>query len=191
MNYVTRNFLEQIFGKDLLKFSSPVVGTWRSKTHRKVSYKLDIPGFNPTRLVKTFWRLRQKDIIEYLEDGNNVRIVLTENGKKKVLSYKFDDLSIFKPRYWDSRWRMIAFDIPESKKKARDALVQKMKDLGLLQFQKSLWIYPYECKNEMDFVSEIFGVGKYVHYMTISEMTNDNMIRQRFNLDQDTNRKDK
>lgn len=187
MNSLTRNFLEQLFGKDPLKFASPVVGVWRSKTHRRVSYKLDIPGFSPTRLIKTFWRLRQKDIIEYLEDSDNVRIVLTENGKKEVLSYKFDDLCIVKPKRWDNLWRMVAFDIPESKKKSRDALVQKMKDLGLIQFQKSLWIHPYECKNEIDFVSEIFGVGRYVHYMTISEMTNDNMVRQKFNLDRNIN----
>ena len=182
MDYVTRKFLEQIFGNDPMKFSSPVVGTWKNKIAGRISYKIQIPNFTPGRLASTFWRLRQKNIIEYCEEGDNVRIILTETGRKKILSYRLDDLVLVKPKQWDGKWRIIAFDIPETKKKARQALVEKMKELGLLQFQKSLWLYPYECKDEIDFIAEVFEVGKYVHYMVVDEMTNDELIRQRFGL---------
>lgn len=182
MNYATRFFLEQIFGKDPLKFSSPVVGVWKNRGRRRITYKLDIPNFDSVRLSKTFWQLRKKNIIEYQEDGNNIRIILTETGKRKILSYKFDDLKIEKPEHWDFQWRLVAFDIPETKKRARGALVQKMKELGLIQFQKSLWLYPYECKDEVDFIAEIFEVGKYVHYIVVSKMTNDKLLRRKFGL---------
>lgn len=182
MNYTTKKFLEQIFGTDPLKFYSPVVGVWKNQYHRRIDYKLDIPGLNSVALSKFLWRLRKKKIVEYRESGDNIRIILTETGKKRVLSYKFDDLEIKKTKHWDQRWRLVAFDIPETKKRAREALVQKMKDLGLVQFQKSLWLYPYECKDEIDFVAEVFGVGKYVHYMVVSQTTNDNFLRQKFDL---------
>lgn len=182
MDYVTRKFLEQIFGNDPLKFPSPVVGYRRHKASKKISYQFNVPGFTPARLASTFWRLRKKEIVDYREDDNKIRIVLTEAGKKKILSFKFDDLVITRPKRWDGKWRVVAFDIPEARKKARDALVQKMKDLGLVQFQKSLWLCPYECRDEIDFVAEVFGVGKYVHYLVVDEMTNDTLLRQQFGL---------
>ena len=182
MSYVTRKFLEQIFGNDPLKFPSPVVGWRQSKVSRRIIYSVNVRGFTPRQITSAFWKLRQKRIVEYKEDDDKIRVVLTEAGRKKVLSYQFDDMTITKPRRWDGKWRVVAFDIPESRKKARDALVQKMKDLGLVQFQKSLWLCPYECRNEIDFVAEVFEVGKYVHYLVAAEMTNDSLLRQRFGL---------
>ncbi len=155
---------------------------WRSKSAGRVSYRVNVSGFTPRQITSTFWRLRKKHIVEYREDDDKIKIVLTEAGRKKMLSYRFDDMTITKPKRWDGKWRAVAFDIPEARKKARDALVQKMKDLGLVQFQKSLWLCPYECKNEIDFVAEVFEVGKYVHYLVVSEMTNDGLLRQRFGL---------
>src|SRR3989344_2257352 len=163
MDYVTRKILEQVFGKDPLKFGSSVVGARAGANSKKVFYRLKIPHLKPAQLASAFWRLRQKELIEYQEDNNGgIRIILTESGKKKMLSYKFDDLAINQPKSWDSHWWAVAFDIPETKRKARHALVQKMKNLGLIQFQKSLWLYPYECRDEIDFVAEVFEVGKYV-----------------------------
>ena len=111
-----------------------------------------------------------------------MKIVLTELGKKRILRYKLEDMKIQKPKKWDGNWHIVAFDIPENRKAARNALGQKMKELGLLPFQKSLWIYPYDCKDEIDFIAGVFEVGKYVHYIITRSITNDELLRQRFNV---------
>ena len=92
------------------------------------------------------------------------------------------ELSLTKFKRWDEKWHIIAFDIPEKHKPARNALTAKMKELGLIAFQKSLWIYPYYCKDEIDFVAEVFNVGKYVHYIVVASITNDKLLRNKFNL---------
>ncbi|MEK7501244.1 MAG: hypothetical protein AAB642_03935 [Patescibacteria group bacterium] len=186
MDYVTRRILEGLFGKDPLKFStnavSPVVAKRRSK-NRLSYYGVEQIGVSTRQLSKTFWQLRQQEIIDFLEDKEgNIQIVLTEAGERKVLAYHLDNLTLKTPKHWDGYWRIVAFDIPERKKRARDALTQKMKKLGLMQFQKSLWIYPHECKNEIDFVAQIFEVGKYVHYIVAKNITNETLIRGRFGL---------
>lgn len=133
-------------------------------------------------LLKKFYYLRYKELIEFVEDGEKTRIVLTEKGTKRVLSYDFDKLEIRRTTHWDRKWHLIVFDIPEALKVARDALVLKLKKLGLVQFNKSVWVYPYECKDEVDFIAEFFEVGRYVHYIVADSMTNEENLRVLFDL---------
>jgi len=37
-----------------------------------------------------------------------------------------------------------------------------LKNLNFFQFQKSAWICPYPCEDEIIFIADFFGVGKYV-----------------------------
>lgn len=179
--YITRKFLEAIFGSNPMMFNLPIVGTGKSK--RGVSYSIKVKDLNPRQISQTFWRLRHTKLINFKEDNNgNIRVVLTDAGKKKILTYNMDALSIKTPKRWNGNWHIVVFDIPENKKTARNALVNKMKELGLLMFQKSVWIHPYDCKDEIDFVANFFNVGKYLHHIETKNMTNDDLLRERFNL---------
>ncbi len=133
-------------------------------------------------LLSRLYYLRDKELVEFVEDGDNVRIVLTENGRQRNLVYKFDELSINVPPSWDRKWRLVIFDIPETRRRARDALTSKLKELGFMQFNKSAWIFPYECSDEIDFVAEVFEVGRYVHYLVIETMTNTDKLKKLFRL---------
>lgn len=180
MQYVTRELLKYLFGENKISFSSPVVGISKNKY---VSYcKFNISGITQKTVVDALYRLRKKKIVKYQEIGDKIKIVLTESGKKKVLYYKFDDLNIKKPKNWNGKWHLIAFDIPEKYKSARNALADKMRELGLVPFQESLWIYPFNCKDEIDFAAEVFNVGKYVQYLVVESITNDKLLRQKFGI---------
>jgi CRISPR-associated endonuclease Cas2 len=108
--------------------------------------------------------------------------VLAEKGKKRVLKFDLDKIEIKKPPRWDGFWRIIAFDIPEDKNKARKALASKMKNLGFYPMQKSVFVYPYDCKNEIDFITEIFEVKPYVRYIIAKDIDVALDLKQRFKL---------
>ena len=138
---------------------------------------------NQRTLKKAISRLYKSQMIDYREDKNGfVTLVLTEKGKKRVLEFDLDDMKIKKPTIWDGFWRIVAFDIPEDKNKARKALVSKMKDLGFYPMQKSVFVYPYDCKNEIDFITEIFEVKPYVRYIIVKDIDVALDLKQRFNL---------
>lgn len=107
--------------------------------------------------------------------------VLTDKGKIKILTYHFQNMKI-KNSNWDRKWRVVIFDIPEKLKIARDALRRKLKDLGFYEFQKSVFIFPYECKDEIDFVIEFFNLRKYVRYGVIEFIDNDLHLKEIFKL---------
>ena len=132
------------------------------------------------RIVGEFYNDR---LVDYKEDKNGfVKIVLTKEGQKKALKFKIDEMEILKPSKWDGEWRIVIFDIPEKFKKAREALRIKLKDLGFLELQKSVFVLPYECENEIDFIMEVFLIRPYVRFMRAKSFTNEEQLKIKFNL---------
>ena len=110
-------------------------------------------------------------IIDYRENSDGaVNIILTVNGRKKSLEYNLDKMEIKKPLKWDGLWRMVIFDIPENKKPARNALSFKLRKLGFYPLQKSVYIHPFDCKEEIDFINGIFEVGEYVRFIIAKDI---------------------
>ncbi|MFH1967882.1 MAG: hypothetical protein ABIJ84_00675 [bacterium] len=103
-------------------------------------------------------------LIKKINKKNGVIIRgLTKKGKLKALDYYFDNLKILNKK-WDGKFRILVFDVPERLRKGRGALRWKIKRLGFRELQKSVFVFPYECKEEIDFVVDYFDLSKYVHY---------------------------
>ena len=118
--------------------------------------------------------------VKQLPDGSYT-YVLSAKGKSKALTYQFQTIRIPKQK-WDKKWRLVAFDIPEDYKKARDALRRKLRQLGFQELQKSVFILPYECHKEIEFIVEFFGVHKYVRYGVLESIDNSAKLRKSFRI---------
>jgi DNA-binding transcriptional regulator PaaX len=134
-----------------------------------------------THLSQALYFLKKREIINVRKLGEKTIVELTEKGKKRKLQYDLDNLVISKREKWDKKWRFLMFDIPESKKPAREALREKLKKLGFFQFQKSVWIYPHPCSEEIDFISEVFAIAPYINLMTVT-LEEDAPLRLKFKL---------
>jgi len=107
---------------------------------------------------------------------------LTSKGKKKLQNIFIDEVIMKVPKKWDGKWRLVMYDLPVRFKKVRNAFRWKLKDLGFFQFQKSAWIYPYPCKEEILFVADFYGVRKYIEILEVCEILDDKKIKAHFNL---------
>jgi DNA-binding transcriptional regulator PaaX len=136
------------------------------------NFKMMIKKAKNRKLIK----IVQKDGEEFLE--------ITKLGRKELLKYNIDELKIEIPKVWDKKWRMVIFDIPEKFREGRVALSKKLKEIGFFPLQKSVFVYPYECDNEIDFIREFFDVKKYVillNVLTLGEYY-DLILKQHFDL---------
>ncbi len=124
---------------------------------------------------------RSKLITKKENSDGSYTLLLTEKGKIKTLTYHFQNMKI-ENKYGDVKFRLVVYDIPEKIKKGRDALRAKLKGLGFHELQKSVFVFPYECKNEIDFIIEFFNLRKYVRVGVIETIDNDLHLRQKFNL---------
>ena len=130
--------------------------------------------------IRSLYKSKLIDMIEN-KDGS-ITMISTEKGRKKIVAFNLDNMIIKKPVFWDKKWRIVTFDIPENFKEARNALREKLKELGFLKYQKSIFIYPYECKSEIDFVIEFFEIRPFVRYITAEKLDNEIDFKKRFRL---------
>ena len=109
-------------------------------------------------------------------------IILTKDGEQKALRFKIDEIKIKKPPKWDGEWRMVIFDIPEKFKKAREALRNKLINLGFIKLQESVFVLPYECEDEINFIMEVFLIRLFVMFMRVKSFTNEEQMKLKFDL---------
>lgn len=170
----------------LLLFTGVVLGFSRSpKNYFKIlkSIPMAWKEINKSRLYSAVKEFYNERLIDYKEDNNgNVKIILTKEGQKRALKFKLDEMEIKKPVQWDKKWRIVIFDIPEKKKKAREALRKKLKELGFQELQKSVFVHPFECEDEIDFIIEIFQIRPYVRLIKALSITNEEQIKLKFNI---------
>jgi len=139
--------------------------------------KKDKKGFN-----QSITDLKKLKFIEKKKryDGS-VLISLTEKGKSRELKLRFKKLGRKKDK-WDGKWRMVAFDVPEECKKARNALRYRLGLAGFFELQKSLFLYPYDCEKEIIGFVKLFKLEKFVRFALIDYIDNQERIKSFFRL---------
>ena len=127
--------------------------------------------------------MKRQRLIEYVSDKHGQTIVkITKKGETKLRAFDIELMKIKKPHKWDGKWRLVMFDIPMRFTKGREALRFHLKKLNFFQFQKSAWIYPFPCEDEIIFIADFFGVGKYVEVLTVENILRDDKVRKHFKL---------
>lgn len=126
------------------------------KYKRKIKKKED----ELDRIYNSFYYLKRKGLLKMEYRRKQLYISLSEEGRKYARKYSIDELKIEKPKKWDKKWRILIFDIAEKKRIRRDALRGKLKELGLYQLQKSVWVCPYNFKKEVELLKRFFGLTK-------------------------------
>jgi len=135
------------------------------------------------KVYDNFYKLRKQGLVDFYKKNNQIYISLTEKGKKKAGWMQIDALKIEKPKKWDGKWRILLFDIMETKKFHREALRGKLIELGFRLLQKSAWIIPYECKDEIGLLKSFFGLSdKEVKLAVVSNIEGEKELKEKFKL---------
>jgi len=144
-----------------------------SKEWRKIDEKA---------LKRKIWELYRSHLIEAKENPDgSFSFTLTSEGKLKVLTYHFQEMKI-KQKNWDGKWRLVIFDIPEKLKVTRNAFREKLKELGFYELQKSVFVIPYPCEDEINFLIEFFNLRKFVRFGILANIDNELHLKKIFHL---------
>ncbi len=179
---LAKNILMGLFltGAVMIAATSPYFLTNLAKAYLK---NKNYRNYDKRKIAQAFSYLKRSGLIILKEEQGKITVEVTENGKRKIKQYEFEDLKIAEPKKWDKKWRIIIFDIPEKKKKvAREALRNKLVNLNFFQLQKSVWIHPYPCENEIQLTAEIFGVTQFINIITADKISNDVKAKVHFGL---------
>jgi len=154
--------------KSYFKITNEIHREWKKINHR--SFVKSIKALCVSRL------LRQVDN----KDGTTT-FVLSKGGKEVALAYDLEKMVIQKTK-WDKKWRIVMFDIPERLKKVRDTLRYQLKKLDFIELQRSVFVIPFECKNEIEYIVEFYNIRKYVRFIEANHIDNEIHLKHKFQL---------
>jgi len=162
-------------GRDILRLiEAGVIEVGRNVTDPRVAQIIDT--FTPKnslerrRIWTTIKYLEAKNRISLEEHNGHTYAVLTERGRLQINEDAIWNLAIITPRRWDHKWRIVLFDIPRVYEKKRKPFRLKLEDLGFRMYQKSVFIYPYECHEEVHTIAKWYGVDKHIRYIVATEV---------------------
>ena len=164
----------KIIGKSLILASSlfapNLVQVLRPKTAKEC--------FKHRKTIKKLF----DDKIIYLF-GEEIR--LTAEGRELLSRIQIEEITIFPKDLWDGIWHIVCYDVPESKKSARDYFRAKLMESGFKFIQDSLWVYPYPCKEEIAIIAQNLGIAPFVAYLNTDYLPQQEKLIRHFRLELD------
>lgn len=108
-------------------------------------------GYGRKEIYNTIYRLLGQELAEVSGSGKEKVFSLSEEGKKSVQKAN--------PKK-DGVWKIIIFDVPESKRFVRNFIRARLKNLGFKKWQNSIWVSPYALDEDLE--KELLELGKKV-----------------------------
>lgn len=138
--------------------------------------------FNIPYLKRTLLRLERQKLVEISEESGREVIKITDEGRKRILKFAIEEVAIKKPKFWDGKWRLISYDVPENLKAVRNILREYLRAWGFYPLHESVFLHAYPCEKEVEFLREYLGVGEHIRIFQVSRIENDKIFREFFGV---------
>jgi len=125
-----------------------------------------VSGPKRKKTYQGFSNLKQRGFIKEIGKG---KYEFTGKGRtwfRGALLKYYGDLGI----KWDSKWRILIFDIPQELHNKRNRLRTKLKFLGFYMLQKSVFVFPYPCEDELAEYCNELNISDYINIITAENL---------------------
>lgn len=141
----------------------------------------EIPVSKIKRVLK---KLVKKEIIYIEENNNEIYVHIKKTFNTTILKYSIKSLLEFKlkGKKWIGKWFLVFFDVPEEERIKRDYLRKFLNKLGFYPYQKSVYLFPYECESEINLIKKIVEGGKYMKYIVADQIEDEDKIKKYFGI---------
>jgi phenylacetic acid degradation operon negative regulatory protein len=96
---------------------------------------------SPNRRDRLLTGLEQQGLVEHQGRGAQATYRITAVGRQRASTLQLE------PRWdqpWDGAWRVVTFDLPETRRQDRKRLWQALRARKLGLLQRSVWIWPHD-----------------------------------------------
>ena len=137
--------------------------------------------FNTWRLKQVLKRMHQQKLVDIVEQNDGYLVKISDNGRKKLLKFNLDEMEL-KNKKWDGNWRIIIYDIYTSKKQEAELFRKTLKRLKFLKLQRSVYLTPFRCYDEIEYLRQVCEVDREVLILTVSGLENERAYREYFDI---------
>ena len=136
----------------------------------------ELQKYNLPRLKQIVKRLEKQKMVT-VEHGI---VTVTKLGHKKILHYNLLDMRLKeKP---DGKWRIVIYDIAELNKNERKLFRNMLKQLRFLKIQKSVYLTPFPCEEEIEYLKERFSISADVQLIVATGLENAQAYKDYFGI---------
>ncbi len=162
---------------DFIEFVSTVGGIMKPY---KVSWKKY--SHNERFIRNSLHYAHRRGYIKIWKKIGQIHCTMTSLGKDFLFSEFLRDIHPPKMDRWDGKWRIIFFDIPNILTLKRDLLRGTLKRFGCEKMQKSVFITPIQCFEEIDLLRKHLKVENFVRIIEVSSLEDERYWRKKFFL---------
>lgn len=126
-------------------------------------------------------RLKDEGLIHFVKKGSSSKLELTDLGMSKLARYQLKVIRL-KEDKWDQKWRVIIFDIKETRRSHRDEFRRQLIAQGFTRLQDSVWVYPYDCEELIGLVKTAYKLGPSILYIIAERIEHDEELRDTYGL---------
>lgn len=132
--------------------------------------------------AKLLRELKRQGLAHISQDGQRFSFTLTPAGIHRLQEHLIDELAIPAPAKWDGKWRVITFDVPVRFSKQRTYFTQKLQALDCFMLQRSFWIHPYPCFEQVEKLAGHLNIMRYCALFEVSKFDDQTAerLRRRF-----------
>ena len=135
------------------------------------------------RIRQAAYRLADKGLLERKKTARGYfEFSLTKKGERFAESLEMIRQATRPQLKWDRKWRIIIFDVWEKRRDVRNRLREKLKAIGFVKIQDSVWVYPYPCEELFALTRTELRLGRGILYIVADEIEGDTKLRHHFNL---------
>ncbi|MFA5157829.1 MAG: CRISPR-associated endonuclease Cas2 [Patescibacteria group bacterium] len=123
--------------------------------------------------------LKSTGYIKTFSENKEEYIELTRKGLDRVNKISHERMTIDRQKIWDGKWRIVIYDIPKDKSSERDQLRRFLTRSGFLKIQESVYVFPFPCTEEIEWIVNEFGIKGYVEiFIAIAVVAEDKLIKK-------------
>ena len=138
------------------------------------------------KLRSAFAYLARQKYIQKRQHGKAVRVELTQKGRRRILWYierRTLSTPVERPQVWDKKWRVILFDIPAGERTKRNAFRSFIRRQGAVMLQKSVWVHPFDCSEQVALLKEVFRLtDEQLRLIVTHSIGHDATLRKHFKI---------
>jgi len=144
-------------------------------------------SYNKYKLKNSFYHFKKVGWLNIESRHGNTCVTLTQEGERRArmcgISKILSGNVVSGNKKWDGVWRIVFFDLKNEKNTERNAVRLMLKRCGFVLLQKSVWVYPYDCSSEIDFLRSFFRLDEKCFRLIVSkDIGQDDYLRKHFRL---------
>jgi DNA-binding PadR family transcriptional regulator len=114
--------------------------------------------------------LKRQGLVHITKDEDRLHYAVTPAGAYRLQQLMLDEINIEIPQKWDKKWRIVCFDVPNNFSKQRAAFTDKLQRYDFVMLQKSTWVHPAPCFEQIEQLASHYNVLRYCTLLEVSRM---------------------